>query len=176
VVLSFAGGSVWTSQSTGTCIWYFPILGDLEVSALFEPDGAGKPVIDGNHAYLIWVSDWSIQTASVNGPLSLAVLPAGEATVYFSKNPTTRDWSNRNTWGVAVAKFTRGGGLFQSPDGWQSDKFFFSAWLTSSKDFHIGSGKQFNFRDLIHRGMTCFEFGLNGSTYEAGTCTSMGGE
>jgi hypothetical protein len=56
-----------------------------------------------------------------------------------------------------------------------SDKFIFSAPLVSSESFNLLNGKRFNFRALLPHGMTCFEFGLNGSTSEAGACIAMGG-
>ena len=154
VVIGFTGGSTWTSGSTGICIWYFPVLGNLDLKSLFATDASGNPVIDKEHAYLIWVSDWSIQAGAGNGPFSLAVVPAGTATIYFSNNPTGRDWrdlSKRSSWGIPVATFVRGAGLFHSADSWASDKFYFSAPLTGSKSFSV-NGKQFNFRNLIPNG------------------------
>ena len=182
VVIGFTGGSVWTSGSTGTCIWYFPVLGNLDLKSLFASDTpSGAPIIDKEHAYLIWVSNWSIQTMFANPgfggvTLSLAVVPAGGGTIYFNNNPTSRDWrnpANPGNLGVPVATFVRGAGLFQSADSWTSDKFYFSAPLVSSKTFGV-NGKQFNFRNLIPHGMTCFEYGQAGSTSEAGSCTAMG--
>jgi hypothetical protein len=180
-VIGVTGGSTWTSGNTGTCIWYFPVVGDLDLGSLFASDLSkdltGAPVIDKEHSYLIWVSDWSIQAGFANSALSLAVVPAGTATVYFSSNPLSRDWSNlanRSTWGVPVAHFVRGGGLFRSADGWQSDTFTFSAPLVSSKTFTLVNGKRFNFRELMLNGMTCFESGWVGSSMEAGTCVAMG--
>jgi hypothetical protein len=148
------------------------------LTSLFANGLSGTPSVDKEHAYLIWVSDWSIEAGFTAGGLSLAVLPAGQATVYYSSNPTSRIWtdlSNRSTWGVPVATFVRGGGLFQSPDNWASDKFFFSAQLTSSKSFAINKGGQFNFRELVPQGVTCYEFGLAESTAEAGACVAFGG-
>ena len=186
VVLSFAGGSVWTSSSTGTCVWYFPTLGNLDATSLFE---GGKT--DIQHAYLIWVSDWSIKTLVTQGqlpppgqpkptvgPLSLAVIPQGDATIYFSNNPTARDLTqvtDRRTWGIPIARFVRGGGLFQSADAFTSDKFFFSAFLQWSMPFGDANRRTFTLGELIPRGMTCFEFGINSSTMETGTCIAMGG-
>ncbi|HZU24191.1 MAG TPA: hypothetical protein VFA04_01645 [Bryobacteraceae bacterium] len=184
VVLTFAGGSVWTSNSGGTCLWYFPTLGNLDITALFQD---GKT--DVQHAYLLWVSDWSIKALVTQGQLpphsqpnpsfgwSLAVIPQGDATVYFSNNPTGRNLTqvtDRRTWGVPIAKFVRGGGLFQSPDGFMSDKFFFSAFLQWSTPFGDTNRRPFSLGDLIPYGMTCFEFGLNSSTMETGTCVAMG--
>lgn len=188
VVIGFTGGSVWTSASTGICIWYFPVVGNLDLKSLFATDASGAPVVDKEHAYLIWASDWRIEAGFANPgfpnqgitnvTLSLAVVPAGDATIYFTNRPDTRDWSdltNRSTWGVPVAKFVRGAGLFQSADGWISDKFYFSAPLVSSKTFSV-NGKRFNFNDLIPHGMTCFEYGQAASSSEAGTCIATGGE
>jgi len=179
VVISFAGGSVWTSGSTGTCIWYFPVLGNLALESLFETDGSGNPIIDKQHAYLIWVSDWSIAAGFSQGPLSLAVLPSGQATIYYSATPEARNFSdpaNRSTWGTPVATFVRGGSLFQSPDNWASDKFFFTATLASSKSFPMNGRKPFNLREVIQHSMTCFEYGANASTSEAGTCFAVGSD
>jgi len=176
VVIGFTGGSTWTSESTGTCIWYFPVLGDLDLGSLFATDVSGNPVIDKKHSYLIWVSDWSVQAVFGNAPFTLAVVPSGTATIYYSNNPTSRDWhdlSDRRTWGVPVAQFVRGAGLLQTTDNWASGKFYFSAPLVSSKAFSV-SGKRFNFSDLIPNGMTCFEDGQAGSTSEAGSCIAIG--
>lgn len=182
VAIAFTGGSVWTSGTTGTCLWYFPILGNMPVSSLFASDASGTPVIDKEHAYLIWVSDWSIEqmfgNAGFGGSnVALAIVPAGTATIYYSSNPTSRDWSNtnnRSTWGTVVAKFSRGAGLFQSPDNFQvSDKFYFSAPLVASRTFYLGN-HEFNFRDLIPQGMTCFEYGQSYSTTETGSCFAIG--
>ena len=183
--MAFTGGSVWTSSSTGTCLWYFPVLSDLPLSALFAPDNQDNPVIDKEHAYFLWVSDWSIRAMATNSgfggaTMSLAVLPAGTATIYYSSNPTSRDWSDpgnpsaRSTWGVPIATFVRGGGLFQSPDGFvTSDKFYFSAALTWARTITL-NGRPFNFRDLMPHGMTCFEYGQGYSTTETGSCIAMG--
>ena len=187
MVIGFTGGSTWTSQSSGICIWYFPVLGDLDLKTLFATDNAGNPVVDKEHAYLIWVSDWSIQAmfgnpgfpnqGITNTPLSLAVVPAGTATIYYSNNPLSRDWSNlanRHTWGVPVATFVRGAGLFQTDNNWTSDKFYFTAPLTSSKSFSFANGRRFNFKDLVPIGMTCFEYGAAASSSEAGSCMAIG--
>ena len=182
IFIAFTGGSVWTSDTTGTCIWYFPVLGNTDLSSLFAPDATGSPVIDKEHAYLIWVSDWSIQAMFTNSgfgnsTVTLAVVPAGTATIYYSSNPTSRDWSDitkRSTWGVPVATFARGAGLFHSPDGFQlTDKFFFSAPLVTSRPFVLG-GRPFDLRDLMPHGMTCFEYGQQLSTTETGSCLTMG--
>ena len=184
--IAFTGGSIWNSQSTGTCVWYFPVLSDLPLTSLFATDQAGNPVIDTQHAYFLWVSDWSIQgTPFTNSgfggaTVTLAVLPAGKATIYYSPNPTSRDLRNpgdpraRGSWGTPIATFVRGGGLFQSPDGFvSSDKFYFSALLLESKNIVL-NGKPFNFRDLMPHGMTCFEYGQSFSTTETGSCVAMG--
>jgi hypothetical protein len=111
---------------------------------------------------------------------TMAVLPAGTATIYYSSTPTLRDLSNpgdpntRRNWGDPVAKFVRGGGLFHSPDQFQySDKFQFSAPLIWSKTVTL-KGRPFSFRDLIPHGMTCFEYGQGFSMTETGSCIAMG--
>jgi hypothetical protein len=182
VFIAFTGGSMWTSATTGTCIWYFPILGNMPLSSLFAPGANGSPVIDKEHAYFIWVSDWSIQTMFSNAGfkgsnVALAIVPAGTAAIYYSSNPTARDWtdvSKRSTWGIPVAKFVRRAGLFQSPDNFQlTDKFYFSAPLVASRSFTFGS-REFDFRDLMPHGITCFEYGQQLSTTETGSCFAMG--
>lgn len=177
VVAAFTGGSVGN-----TCVWYFPVLGHLKLSDLFDTDPNGSPIMDKEHARFIWVSDWTIEAYGVNSefgpPVTMAVIPADKATIYYSENPTLRDWSDlskRDSWGVPVATFHRGAGLFHSPDGFKStDTFYFSAPLLTSRDINLG-GKVFNFRYLIPYGMTCFENG-NGplSATETGTCLAMG--
>ena len=181
VVAAMAGGSVWTGATTGTCVLYFPILGDLDVAALFAPGSTGAPQIDKEHSYLIWVSDWSIR-AMFDNPgfggttVNLALVPPGKIAIYYSDNPASRDWSDvtkRSTWGVPVATLNLGGGMFQSPDGFKTDRFYFSAEVVRSKDVNLG-GRAFNFRDLVPHGMTCLENGLNGSSTESATCIAMG--
>ena len=193
MVIGFTGGSTWTSYTTsyttGTCVWYFPVLGNLDLTSLFMTDSSGLPIVDKEHAYLIWVSNWSIKPpfsnpgiseppfpGMPNVPLALAVVPAGDAVVYFARDPLSRDWTdpgNPRNLGVPVARFSRGAGLFQSADGWMSDKFYFSAPLLWSRPFMLG-GKPFNFFNLVPRGMTCFEYGQAASTSEAGSCTATG--
>jgi hypothetical protein len=73
-----------------------------------------------------------------------------------------------------VATLVRNASLVRSADGLASDTFIFSADLVSSKTFSL-DGKHFNFRDLLQHGMTCFEFGQNFSSWEAGTCIATGG-
>ncbi|MGA2196129.1 MAG: hypothetical protein ABSH40_12745 [Bryobacteraceae bacterium] len=179
VAVGFAGGSVWTSASTGICVWYFPVIGDLTTGSLFMADSSGAPVVDRAHSYLIWVSDFSVQVLPTSpGSLNfLALAPAGQATIYYSSRPDLRDWSDltkRNTWGVPVATFVRKASLVRSADALVSDTFTFSTSLVSTETFSLG-GIQFDFKDLIPNGMTCFEFGQNGSSWEAGTCHASGG-
>lgn len=179
VAIGFTGGSTWHSASTGTCIWYFPVVGDLELESLFETNSSGVPLVDRAHSYLIWVSDFSVDVLAppTSGSLFLALAPAGTATIYFSETPGTRyflgDLSNRSTWGVPVATFVRKASLVRSDDGLASDTFIFSAKLVQSRPFSL-NGRHFNFRDLIPDGMTCFESGQGFSSWEAGTCIATG--
>lgn len=181
VVAGFTGGAVWTSGNSGVCIWYFPVLGNLEITDLFALNSVALPQIDKEHAYFIWVSDWKINTTFQAGTgtskVTVAVVPAGTGTVYYSPNPQNRDWSDptqRSTWGVPVATFRRGAAMFHSPDGFQaSDKFYFSATLTGSQLVNL-RGKTFDFTDLMPHGMTCFEYGQQFSATETGSCIAMG--
>jgi len=175
VVVGFTGGSVWTSATTGICIWYFPVAGDLDPTSLFAPGSSGAPVMDRAHSYLLWVSDFSVQVLPTSiGFLALA--PAGEGTIYYSGNPTARDFSDltkRSTWGAPVATFMREASLVRSSDNLATDTFIFSADLALSEAFSL-NGIPFNFRSLIPHGMTCFEWGQNQSVWEAGNCIATG--
>jgi len=116
-------------------------------------------------------------TGGANPNLYLFLAPAGEATIYFNPNPGSRDFTNlldRSTWGEPVAVFTREASLVRSSDGLLTDTFIFSAKLVSSETVSL-NGKHFNFRDLIPHGMTCFETGYEGSSWEAGSCIAIGG-
>jgi hypothetical protein len=187
--IAFTGGSVWGQGLNGTCMWYFPVMGDLPLSALFAPDDSGSPKVDMQHAYFLWVSDWTVQDQNIYqnagfgdstlpyATMTYAIVPAGTATIYYTEDPATRDLedpNDRSSWGRPVAKFVRGSGLFQSPDGFQyTDRFFFSAQLVKSQEITL-HGQPFNFRSLIPHGMSCFEFGQNMSMTETGSCTAMG--
>lgn len=178
VAIGFAGGSTMTGL-TGTCIWYFPVLGDLDLESLFATDLSGNPIVNRDHSYLIWVSDFSVvplppTTFDPANPLYLLLAPAGKATIYFRPDPGHRVWSDRTTWGQAVAVFTREASLLRSSDGFSTDTFIFSAKLESSDSVRL-NGKRFNFRDLIPQGMTCFETGYQGSSWEVGTCIAIDG-
>ena len=49
VAMAFSGGSVYTSDTTGICMWYPLLLGDFNMEFLFEfVDGA--PAMDKEHA------------------------------------------------------------------------------------------------------------------------------
>jgi len=195
IVLAFTGGSVYTSDTTGICIWYPLLVGDLNMEYLFQfVDGA--PAVDKEHAYLIWVSDFEslpqtpfLLPPSSKGLLTLQLVPAGTATIYFTDVPRLRNWTDltkRTTWGTPVATFDRKAGIFQSTDGGMSGALPISAQLTSSKPFKV-NGVTFDFKDLIPHGMTCFETGFSGTTSkkdkksnddggddEAGTCIAIG--
>ncbi|MGA2772237.1 MAG: hypothetical protein ABSG26_15595 [Bryobacteraceae bacterium] len=195
IVLAFTGGSAYTSDTTGICIWYPLLVGDLNMEYLFQfVDGA--PAVDKEHAYLIWVSDFEslpqtpfLLPPSSKGLLTLQLVPAGTATIYFTDVPRLRNWTDltkRTTWGTPVATFDRKAGIFQSTDGGMSGALPISAQLTSSKPFKV-NGVTFDFKDLIPHGMTCFETGFSGTTSkkdkksnddggddEAGTCIAIG--
>ena len=184
IVLAFTGGSAYTSDTTGICIWYPLLVGDLNMEYLFQfVDGA--PAVDKEHAYLIWVSDFEslpqtpfLLPPSSKGLLTLQLVPAGTATIYFTDVPRLRNWTDltkRTTWGTPVATFDRKAGIFQSTDGGMSGALPISAQLTSSKPFKV-NGVTFDFKDLIPHGMTCFEAG-SGNDFgddEAGTCVAIG--
>src|SRR3954466_9458906 len=61
VAIGFTGGATWTSGATGICIWYFPVLGDEELGSLFGKAASGAPIVDREHSYFLWVSDFSAQ-------------------------------------------------------------------------------------------------------------------
>jgi hypothetical protein len=172
VVLSFTNGGASTDS---VCIFFPLLLGDLKLGSLFAPSDA--PVVDKEHAHLIWVSDYTgEQVASFDGSaFTLFLIPTGTGTIYFKENPGERIWTNmddRSSWGEPVARFVRKAGIFKSLDGGNSGTMVNTAELVSSKSFKL-NGKMFNFKDLIPHGMTCFETG-SGSE-ENGTCIAVGG-
>ncbi len=168
VALSFRGGSTWTGPASGNCVWYLPIVGELGLDSLFD----GSPY-DMDHAYLVWVSPWTIDILE-GSPLFLARANAGDATIYYRSTPGPFDLNNP---GVPVAKFVRKTSLLRSDNGGETDTFIFSAELKWSRNFTLG-GNRFNFADLIPHGMTCFEYGdMSGgypSANESGTCVAIG--
>jgi hypothetical protein len=179
VVLAFSGGGVFTSDTTGICMWYPVLLGDLDLKSLFMGPMFGAPSVDKEHAYFIWVSDFSMQVLPPNKDFKdfnfLALVPAGTGTIYYSDRPDLRDWrdwSNRSTWGEPVATFVRQAGLFYSADDGMTGPMTSTAVLVSSTTFNL-HGKPFNFKDLMPHGMTCFEAGVGAA--EAGTCIAIGG-
>ena len=64
VVIAYSGGSRSTSDTTGICLWYPVLLGDLDLKSLFAGPLFGDPVVDKEHAYFIWVSDFSASSAT----------------------------------------------------------------------------------------------------------------
>lgn len=196
-VVSFAGGSVWNADfSGGTCVWYFPVVGDLDLGSLFsDPKNPTKET-----SYLIWVSEFTAQMlpaappflpapASPNQapPYALALAPSGTGTIYFQSDPSKRIWPKatasspitpadlkKMNWGEPVATFTRNASLVRSPDGLASDTFIFTADLLYSQALKLPNGKLFDFGDLIPHGMTCFEFAEQASSWESGTCVARG--
>lgn len=182
VAMAVRGGSTWSSQTTGTCIWYLPLVGKFDWRSLFSVAPIGNPEEDRQHAYLVWVSDFSVEVLEApsslggSGSLFVAFAPAGDATIYFTDAPETRDFSDPNhpaNLGEPVARFTREASLLRSNDSLATDTFIFSAKLKWSSAFTL-NGKHFNFADLIPNGMTCFEYGESFSSVEFATCTAIG--
>jgi hypothetical protein len=195
--ISFAGGSVWNADySGGTCVWYLPIVADLDLGSLFsDPKNPSKET-----AYLVWVSEFTVQMLPaappfLQAPTSASAAPtyayvlanAGTGTIYYMADPSKRAWpkpagTNPLTpadlksvnWGVPVATFTRNASIVRSADGLASDNFVFTADLLYSQAFVLPNGKLFNFSDLIPHGMTCFEYGQQASSWESGTCVARG--
>ena len=186
VAMAFTGGAVYTSDTAGSCMFYPLLVGDFNMEYLFEIDGRA-PAVDKEHAYLIWVSDFSSLPMkpfslppAANGLFTVQLVPTGSGTIYFSDVPRLRNWkdlTNRTTWGTPVATFTRLAGMFQSTDGGMSGGMTSSAVLLSSKPFKL-NGVMFDFKDLMPHGMTCFETGFSGDDEwgddEAGTCIAIG--
>ncbi len=182
VAIAVRGGSAWSSGTEGTCIWYLPLVGKLDWRSLFSVAPTGDPSVDRQHAYLVWVSDFSVEVLEAPpslggiGSIFVAFAPAGEATIYYSETPESRDFSDPNhpkNLGEPVATFVRKASLLRSNDSLVTDTFIFSAELISSSTFSL-NGKHFNFADLIPHGMTCFEYGEHGSSVEFATCTAVG--
>jgi hypothetical protein len=178
VAVAFLGVPASTDHPTNPnepyiCIWYPLILGDLKLGSLFAPSAA--PVVDKEHAYLIWVSDYDAQVvSSTNGGFTLMLVPTGTATIYFNDWPEHRIWTDptdRSTWGVPVARFVRKAGIFQSADDGYSGTMISSAELVSSIPFSL-NGQTFDFRNLIPNGITCYVAGVGDA--ETGTCVAIG--
>jgi hypothetical protein len=180
VVVAYTNGGASTGD---ICIWYPVFVGDLNLGSLFE-SGQGAPAVQKEHAYLIWVSDYTGVALPFSAEFTLFLIPTGTATIYFTQYPGNRVWrdlehNDRSTWGEPVAKFVRKAGIFQSLDGGNSGTLISTAELVSSKPFKL-NGKTFDFKNLIPHGMTCSETAIgvppNGvNTEETGTCIAVGG-
>jgi len=171
VVIGFTGGASWKDAANGACIWHFPVVANQDLASLFAPAATGgAPVPDRDHSYLIWVSDFAVEPLPSSPPQALALVPAGTATIYFRPDPTHRNFDDRSTWGAPIATFTRKTSIIRSPDAFASDTFIFTADLVSTMPF-IVNGRVYDFRNLIPNGMTCFEYGQGGSSWESGVCT-----
>ena len=72
-----------------------------------------------------------------------------------------------------MATFIREASIVRSGDNLTSDTFVFSANLISSNIINL-NGIQVDFNNLIPQGMTCFEWGQNSSSWEAGNCLAIG--
>jgi len=196
-VISFSGGSVWNADySGGTCVWYLPVVGNLNMVSLFsDTKNPSKET-----SYLIWVSEFTVQnlpaappflpapaSAKDAPPYALVLATTGTGTVYFQSDPSKRIWpkatasspvtpaslTNMN-WGTPVATFTRNASIVRSADGLASDSFTFTADLMYSQAFVLPNGQLFDFGDLIPHGMTCYEYGQQASSWESGTCVARG--
>src|ERR1039457_4057219 len=156
VAMAFLGSSVFTSDTTAICMSYYPLIGDLPLQLLFAAPMFGKPVVDKEHAYFIWVSDFSMQELPPNKDFNyIALIPEGQATIYFTTRPDLRDWSDwskRSTWGDPGAGLVRKAVFFYSAGGGNSGPFTSSAILVSSHTFAI-FGKSVNLADLFSHGM-----------------------
>ena len=178
-VVSFASGSVWNADySGGTCVWYLPVVGNLTLESLFsDPKNPAKET-----AYLVWVSEFTVQMLPASAPHVLVLAPKGTGTIYLQSDPSKRVWPQAVTpaslknmnWGVPVATFTRNASIVRSGDGLASDTFVFTADLLHSIKFHLPNGQLFDFDALIPHGMTCFEYGQQMSSWESGTCVALG--
>jgi hypothetical protein len=160
VVIGFAGGASWKDAANGTCVWFFPVLGDEELANLFTAPPNGAPVAHREHAYFLWVSDFSVVPLPSKAPFALALVPAGTATIYFRSDPGNRnftDLADRSTWGIPIATFVRKASIIRSPDAFASDTFLFSADLTWSTPAAV-NGKRIDLKTLIPKGTTCHEF------------------
>ena len=176
VVVGFTGGASWRDATTGICVWYFPLLGDLDLASLFTAGPSGGPLANREHSYLLWVSDFTVEMLPAPTPYALALVPTGTATVYFRSDPANRNFNNlleRSTWGIPVASFVRKASLIRSADGFGSDNFVFSADLVWSVPFTV-NGQKADFKKFVPSGMTCFEFGQQGSSWETGVCVAKG--
>jgi len=143
-VLFFTGGSVYTSDTTGICMWYPLLLGDFNMEFLFEfveaPRRSTRNMLtsSGCQTSAPWRRGRSRcrrPPRAVNTPVS----STGGGTIYFTDVPRLRNWkdlTDRTTWGKPVARFVRQAGIFLSADGGMSGGMTNSAVLTSSTPSH----------------------------------------
>jgi hypothetical protein len=155
----------------GLCLIYYTMLGDLPLTSMFTTGTDNQPIIDRAHAHFIWVSDYKAQYLTDNKEFTFFMILEGTATIYYSDQPESRDWTNRSTWGDPVAKFIRKPGMFQSRDGGVSGTLANTGVLVWGKPVRI-NGKMFHIKDLIPQGLTCFGAGVG--DYEAGSCVAVG--
>ena len=106
-VISFAGGSVWNADfSGGTCVWYFPVVGNLDFESLFsDPKNASKET-----SYLVWVSEFTVQMMTAAPPFLPAPASPNQAPPYalaFAPSGTGRSTCSRIPPGVSGQKLRR---------------------------------------------------------------------
>src|ERR1035441_5979726 len=98
VAIAYMGTSVSTSDTTGICMWYPVLFGDLDLQSLFATPLFGTPAVDKEHAYLIWVSDYKVQVLQPKDFKDidfLGVITAGSGTIYFTDQIGRASWWGR---------------------------------------------------------------------------------
>ncbi len=199
-VIGLVGGSIYTPDfSGGTCVAYVTLAANVDWKTLFATNrffaGPDPTKVAKETAYLIWVSDFTLQmlpalppflpppkTPQQAPPYGLATVSTGTATLYFSATPNDRIWTNpmdprtRESWGDPVATFTRNASIARSPDNLASTTMINTVDLVSSKPFTLPGGTVVDLKSLLPHGMTCFEFGEQASSWEVTTCVANGGQ
>lgn len=78
-VISFLGGSVWNADySGGTCVWYFPLVGSLDMGSLFSD--TKNPTMGTSD--LIWVSEFTVQMLPAAPPFLPVPASSSQAPPY----------------------------------------------------------------------------------------------
>ena len=196
-VISFAGGSVWNADfSGGTCVWYFPVVGNLDFESLFsDPKNASQrdfvPCL-GERVYGADDDGRSAVPARARFAQPGAALRAGVCSLRNGDDlPAVGSLPAclAKSYGVQSAytgKFKEhelghsSGDVHQERvSGPQRGRFGVGHFRLHGRpvafaNFALPNGRLFDFGDLMKYGMTCFEHGQQGSSWESGTCIAHG--
>ncbi len=92
--------------------------------------------------------------------LGVSIIPLGsQFTVYFNDNPSSRDWSNADTFsqGVPIAVFEESA-LLNGSLNWFSNRLIDSSPIQFN-------GQRIDFKKLLPNGVTVVNFGVPGKSF-----------